>query len=49
MGFELSTLYWPIPSFRYTDNSVHLHEWPPFGVGIFVTFNKENYHVYCFM
>ena len=38
-----------IPSFRYRDNSVHLHECSPFWVGIFVTFNKENYHVYCFM
>jgi len=38
-----------IPSFRYMDNSVHLHECSPFWVGIFITFNKENYHVYCFM
>jgi len=28
---------------------VHLHECSPFWVGIFITFNKENYHVYCLM
>jgi len=39
-----------MPSFRYRDNSVHLYEWSPFWVSIiFITFNKENYHVYCFM
>jgi len=37
-----------IPSFRYRDNSVHVHECSPFWVGIFITFNKENCHVYCF-
>jgi len=36
-----------IPSFGIKDNSVHLHECSPFCAGIFVTFNKENYHVYC--
>ena len=35
--------------FHYRDNSVHLHECSPFWVGIFITFNQENYHVYCFM
>ena len=37
---------WPnmfIPSFRYRDNSVHLHECSPFWVGIFITVNIENY------
>jgi len=38
-----------IPSFRYRDNSVHLHEYSPFWVGIFITLKKENYYVYCFM
>ena len=37
-----------IPFFQYRDNSVHLHECSPFWVGIFITDNKENYHVYCF-
>ena len=32
-----------IRSFSYRDNSVHLHECSPFWVGIFITFNKENY------
>ena len=41
-------LLW-IPSFRLRDNSVHLHECSPFWIGIFITFNTENYHVYCFM
>jgi len=36
-----------IPSFHYRDNSVHLYECSPFLEGIFVTFNKENYHIYC--
>ena len=31
------------------DNSVYLRECSPFWVGIFITFNKENNHVYCFM
>ena len=35
-------------SFCYRDNSVHFHECSPFWVGIFFTFNKENFHVYCF-
>jgi len=37
--------------FRYRDNFVHFHECSPFWVpvGIFITFNKENYHVYSFM
>jgi len=30
-----------IPSFRYRDNSVHLHECSPVWVGIYITFNKE--------
>jgi len=39
-----------IPSFRYRDNSVYLHECSPFWYsGIFITFNKENYHVHCCM
>ena len=38
-----------IPSFRNRDNSVHLHECSPFWVGIFITFNNENYHFYCFV
>jgi len=37
-----------IPSFRYSDNSVHLHECSPFWVGIFITLKKENYLIYCF-
>ena len=45
MGIKVMT----IPSFRNRDNSVHLYECSPFWVGIFITFNKENYHVYCFM
>ena len=36
-----------IPSFRYRDNSVHLHEC--FWVGIFIILNKQNYHVYYLM
>ena len=32
-----------IPYFYYRDNSVHLLECSPFWVGIFITFNKENY------
>jgi len=32
-----------IPSFRLKDNSVHLHEWYPFRVGIFKIVFKENY------
>ena len=40
---------YPIPSFRYIDNSVNVHECSPFWVGIFITFNIENYHIYCFM
>ena len=35
--------------FHYIYISVHLHEWSPFWVGIFITFNKENYNVCCFM
>ena len=27
------------------DNSVHLHDCSPFWVGIFITFNKENFYV----
>jgi len=38
-----------IPSFGYRDKSVHLHECSPFCASIFITFNKENYHVYCYM
>jgi len=38
-----------IPSISYWENSVYLHECSPFWVGIFITFNKENYHVYRFM
>ena len=39
----------PLFPFRYRDKSVHLHECSPFWVGIFVTFIKETYQVYCFM
>jgi len=46
---SLLALYSIIPSFRYMDNSVYLHECSPFWVGIFITFNKEKYHIYCFM
>jgi len=35
--------------FRFSDYAIYLHECSPFGVGIFITFNKENCHVYCFM
>jgi len=45
MGIKVMT----VPSFLSRDNSVHLHECSPFWVGIFITFDKENYHVYCFM
>jgi len=38
-----------IYSFRLMDISVHLQECSPFLVGNFITINKENYHVYCFM
>jgi len=34
------------PLFCYKDNSVHLYECSPFWVGIFITCNKEDYHVY---
>ena len=38
-----------ISSFRLWDNSVHLHiKCSPLWVGI-ITFNKDNYHVYCLM
>ena len=53
---ELSVIYKKMlgcwrrkPSFHDGDNSVHLHECSPFWVGIFITFNKENYNVYCLM
>jgi len=42
-------LLYSIPTFRYRDNSVHLHECSPFWVGIFITFSKDNYYVYCLM
>ena len=39
-----------IPLFRYRENSVHLHEYSPFWVGVEITtFNKEKYYVYCSM
>ena len=38
-----------IASFRYRDNFVHVHGRSPFWVGIFITLNKENYHVHCLM
>ena len=41
--------YLTTPSFRLSDNSVYLQECSPFWVSIFITFNKESYHVYCFM
>ena len=46
---EFDSVSCDIPSFRYRENSVHLHECFPFWVGLFITLNKENYHVYCFM
>ena len=39
--FFTCLIYCAIPSFRYSDNSVHLHECSPCWVGIFITFNKE--------
>jgi len=30
---------------RFRDNSVHLHECSPFWVGIYITYNKENYRL----
>ena len=46
---KLQCIWYIIPSFPYRGNSVHLHECSPFWVGILITFNKENYHVYCLM
>jgi len=47
--FHFGLLY-TIPSSLYNrDNSVHLRECSPFWVGIFVIFNKGNYHVCCLM
>jgi len=31
------------------DNTVHLHDLSPFWVDIFITVNKENCNVYCFV
>jgi len=36
----------PLHIYTQRDNSVHLHECSPFWVGIFITFIKENYHVF---
>jgi len=38
-----------VNSLRYRDNSAHAHECSTFWVGIFITFNQENYPFYCFM
>ena len=43
---HINMFVWYKSLFRYRDNSVHLHEFSPFWVDIFITFNKENYHVF---
>jgi len=46
---EYVTCKYLFPLFVLETTLYILHECSPFWVAIFIAFNKENYHVYCFI